>query len=192
MTAVAKLSQQGACQQQPGVRSMTARNSAHYPRTMKRYALATAVLACLGATTAQADTLSLSVEVKGTPSAVWSKIGPFCAIEDWLPPVGTCAEGRQQPATRKLVTKDGKATFVEVQTMRNDAEHTYSYAFQTSPLPVSGYTSTLKVTPLKQGNSLVTWTGSYVPTPGKEKDAIDALSGIYAAGMASIKSKFGS
>jgi hypothetical protein len=37
-----------------------------------------------------AATLSRSVDVNGTLSAVWSMIGPFCAIKDWLPPVGTC------------------------------------------------------------------------------------------------------
>ena len=35
---------------------------------------------------AYAATLSRSVDVSGTPSAVWSIIGPFCAIKDWLPP----------------------------------------------------------------------------------------------------------
>ena len=38
---------------------------------------------------AYAATLSRSVDVSGSPSAVWSMIGPFCAIKDWLPPVGT-------------------------------------------------------------------------------------------------------
>jgi hypothetical protein len=33
---------------------------------------------------AYAATLSRSVDVSGTLSAVWSMIGPFCAIKDWL------------------------------------------------------------------------------------------------------------
>lgn len=192
MTAISKIYTQNDCSGESQTRPMNSRLAKRCPKIVERCVMAALVLAGLGAPEARADSLSVSVEVKGTPSAVWHKIGPFCAIADWLPPVGTCAEGNQHSATRTLMTKDGQAKFVEVQTMRNDAEHTYSYAFQTSPLPVTGYTSTLKVTPLKQGNSLVTWTASYVPTPGKEKEAIDALSGIYAAGMASIKSQFGS
>ena len=166
--------------------------STHSPNSTFSNALAAIALTALGASSVWADTLSHSVEVKGAPSAVWSAIGPFCAIKDWLPPVGTCSEDDKLPATRTLVTKDGKATFVEVQTMRSDAEYSYSYAFKASPLPVSGYLSTLKVSPSRQGNSLVTWTGTYTPAAGKEKDAIEALSAIYAAGMASIKMKFGS
>jgi hypothetical protein len=36
----------------------------------------------------------------------------------------------------------------------------------------------------------VTWTGTYTPDSGKEKDAIDALSGVYEAGLAGIQARF--
>jgi hypothetical protein len=36
----------------------------------------------------------------------------------------------------------------------------------------------------------VTWTGSYTPDSGKEKDASDALTGVYESGLAAIKAKF--
>ena len=49
---------------------------------------------------ALAATLSRSVDVSGTLSAVWSMIGPFCAIKDWLPPVGTCTESGASPLER--------------------------------------------------------------------------------------------
>ncbi len=92
-----------------------------------------------------AATLSRSVDVNGTASAVWAVIGPFCAIKNWLPPVGTCTEKTGALPERTLVTKDGKATFVETQTARSDAEHSYSYSFKSSPLPVTSYMSTIKV-----------------------------------------------
>jgi hypothetical protein len=137
-----------------------------------------------------AATLSRSVDVSGTLSAVWSMIGPFCAIKDWLPPVGTCTENGGVPPERTLVTRDGKATFVEAQTARSDAEHSYSYTFRSSPLPVTNYISTIRVVPKSDGVSTVTWSSSYVPDPGKEKDAEEALTGIYDAGLATIKAKF--
>lgn len=137
-----------------------------------------------------AATLSRSVDVSGTLSAVWSMIGPFCAIKDWLPPVGTCTENGGVPPVRTLVTKDGKATFVEAQTARSDAEHSYSYTFKSSPLPVTDYISTIKVVPKSDGVSTVTWSSTYVPDPGKEKDAQEALTGIYDAGLATIKATF--
>jgi hypothetical protein len=143
-----------------------------------------------GASPASAASLSRSVDVNGTPAAVWSMIGPFCAIKDWLPPIGTCSEDGKTPPTRTLVTKDGKATFVELQTARDDAAHTYSYSFTSSPLPVTNYRSTIAVVAKSAGVSTVTWSASYAPAPGKEKDANDALNGVYEAGLAAIKSKF--
>jgi hypothetical protein len=141
------------------------------------------------ASPASAASLSRSVDVEGTPAAVWSIIGPFCAIKDWLPPVGTCTVDGKVPPTRTLVTKDGKATFVELQTARSDTKHFYTYAFQSSPLPVTHYTSTIRVAAKGKGISTVTWLGTYVPEDGKEKDASDALIGIYEAGLDAIKAK---
>jgi hypothetical protein len=145
-----------------------------------RYAALCAVALSLGTFAASAANLSRSMEVNGAPATVWSAIGAFCAIKDWLPPVGMCIEDGKTPPTRTLVTK---------QTARNDKEHSYSYTFVSSPLPVTNYTSTIKVTPKKEGVSLVTWTGTYTPDSGKEKDANDALNGVYESGLAAIKAK---
>ena len=144
---------------------------------------------CLGSFGAAAANLSRTIEVSAPPAAVWSAIGAFCAIKDWLPPVGMCIEDGKTPSTRTLVTKDGKAAFVEKQTARSDAEHSYSYTFLSSPLPVTNYVSTIKVTAKGEGVSLVTWTGSYTPDSGKEKDASEALNGVYEAGLAGIKAR---
>lgn len=143
-----------------------------------------------GAASASADTLSRTVEVNGTPAEVWSAIGPFCAIRDWLPPVGSCTEDGKTPPTRTLVTKDGSATFVETQTARSDEKRSYSYTFKSSPLPVTNYTSTIEVAAKGPNHSIVTWSSTYTPNKDKEKDAKEALSGIYAAGLDSITAWF--
>lgn len=169
---------------------------------MKRYSTASRTIALgrsaaiaavalgVGGSAASAASLSRSMEVNGAPAAVWSAIGAFCAIKDWLPPVGMCIEDGKTPSTRTLVTKDGKAAFVEKQTARNDAEHSYSYTFLSSPLPVTNYSSTIKVTAKGEGSSMITWTGTYTPDSGKEKDASEALNGVYEAGLATIKAMF--
>ena len=165
-------------------------NNATVPLTCLA-AIGAAMLLSIDIAPAFAATISRSADVKASASAVWSVIGPFCAIKDWLPPVGECIEDGKAPPTRILVTKDGTAAFVETQTARNDAEHSYSYAFLSSPLPVSNYTSTIKVTAKGDGTSTVTWSGSYTPDQGKEKAASEALNGVYEAGLAEIKAKLG-
>ena len=147
------------------------------------------VLLNSGTAPALAATISRSAEVKASVAAVWSLIGPFCAIKDWLPPVGQCIEDGKAPPTRILVTKDGKAAFVEAQTLRDDAGHSYSYRFLASPLPVSNYTATIRVIAKQDGLSTITWSGSYTPETGKEKAAAEALNGVYAAGLAEIEAR---
>jgi hypothetical protein len=150
--------------------------------------LAVSALVLLALPTSAAS-LSRSVDVDGTPSAVWSAIGPFCAIRDWHPAIGTCAEDGKSPSTRTLVTKDGTATFVELNVSQAHAKNQYSYTFVSSPLPVTHYRSTLKVTARGNG-SKVTWSGDYTPDNGKEKDADQALAGIYETGLQAIKDRF--
>jgi len=152
-------------------------------------ALGVVVLLIGSIASASAATISRSADVKASVSTVWSLIGPFCAIKDWLPPVGQCIEDGKAPPTRILVTRDGKAAFVETQTARSDAEHSYSYTFVSSPLPVSNYTSTIKVTAKGDGTSTITWSGTYTADEGKEKAASEALNGVYEAGLAEIQAK---
>lgn len=165
------------------------KNSMNAKLTHAVSACALALLSA-GALPASAASVSRSVDVEGTPSVVWSMIGPFCAIKDWLPPVGTCTEDGRTPPSRTLVTKDGKATFVELQTARSDAQHFYTYTFRSSPLPVTHYRSTIKVAAKGKGISTVTWRGTYTPDRGKAKIANDALTGIYQAGLDAIKARF--
>lgn len=152
-------------------------------------AVASVVAGFCGVGTASAATVSRTVVVDGEPSAVWAVIGPFCAIQRWLPPVGTCREDGATPPTRTLVTRDGTATFVERQTARRDDRHFYSYTFLSSPLPVTRYVSTLRVAAAGHHQSRVSWRGTYKPADGKARAAREALEGIYAAGLESIRTQ---
>ena len=160
------------------------------PAAMAASFAALAIL-CACASYSPGASIARSVEVNAEPNEVWTAIGPFCAIKDWLPPVGTCTEDGASPPTRTLVTRDGAATFVEIQTARSDARHTYSYAFRSSPLPVSHYNSTIAVRAAGQGRSIITWRATYQPDPGKADEANAALSGIYQSGLDAIRTRFG-
>jgi len=151
-----------------------------------------AALAFMGAATprASAASLSRSVDVNATPAAVWAVIGPFCAIKNWHPVIATCTEDGQTPPVRTLVTKDGRTTFVEMQTARSDAKYIYSYNFISSPFPVTHYAAQIEVSDKSAGVSTVTWTGSYIANPGKETEAFEALRGVYETGLSAIKAKF--
>jgi uncharacterized protein YndB with AHSA1/START domain len=153
---------------------------------------AIAVLAAVAAPPATAASLTRSVVVAAPPAEVWARVGPFCAIAQWHPAIGSCADDRATPPTRTLVTRDGAATFVERQTARSEPGRYYSYAFTQAPVPVTHYVSTIRVMGKGDGTSIVTWSSTFTPDPGKAAEANDALSGIYETGLAAIKAMFGS
>ena len=136
-----------------------------------------------GTFSASAASVDKMIDVAAPPEKVWAMIGPFCSIQDWHPAIGKCT---QQNGVRTLVTKDGKATFVEKQTANDASSMEYSYEIQKSPLPITGYKSTIKVTKKGDG-SRVEWSSSYTPDKGKEDAANQAISGIYQGGLDSIQ-----
>jgi hypothetical protein len=151
------------------------------------FALAAPLLVA-GTLGAHAASVDKSAEVKAPADKVWAMIGAFCAIKDWHPAIGQCTEA---DGVRTLTTKDGKAQFVEKQTAHDDKGMSYSYAIEKSPLPISGYVSTIKVTPKGESASTVEWSSTYTPNQGKEQDAETAISGIYQAGLDNIQKTAG-
>jgi len=135
-------------------------------------------------------TLSRSVNVNATPSAVWSAIGDFCSVPDWHPAIGSCALDGETPPTRTMVTGDGAATFVELETARDDAVYTYSYSITSSPLPISQYEATIRVEDDGSGMATVTWSSEYMPDEGAEAAMQETLTGIYDAGLDALVASY--
>jgi len=127
------------------------------------------------------------VEVKATKAAAWKLIGDFCGIKNWHPVIVGCEIKMDGMAkVRTLTAKDG-AKFVEKEVARDDSTDSYTYTILTSPLPLTGYKSTLSVTG-SGDKSTITWTGSFTPNApdnGVEK----VVSSIYQAGLGGLKSK---
>jgi hypothetical protein len=151
--------------------------------------IAVAALLAGGTSAASAASVTKTADVTGTPDQIWAAIGPFCSIQDWHPAIGKCTTDGKTPPTRTLVTKDGKATFVELQTARDDKGYSYSYAIKTSPLPLTDYVSTIKVAAKGKDMSTITWNSTFTPASGKEAAASDAVGGIYQSGLDAVKSK---
>lgn len=131
---------------------------------------------------AQAASVDKSIDVKAPASKVWAMIGSFCSIKDWHPAIGQCTE---ENGVRTLVTKDGKAKFVEKKL--GSTSMSYTYAIENSPLPISGYKSTLKVTSKGANESTVDWSSTFTPEKGKDEAASSAIAGIYQAGLDNIQ-----
>jgi hypothetical protein len=126
---------------------------------------------------------SVSRTVPASPETVWSLIGGFDALPDWLPyiPESTALEGGR---VRRLTNPEGEV-IIERLVDFNEAERRYSYAILQAPFPVNGYVSTLRVhaVPGREDAAEVQWSGRFNPDGATEDEVVDLFTGIYRDGL---------
>jgi hypothetical protein len=141
------------------------------------------------------------VDIDAPPAKVWAVVGNFGDMS-WLPGVTkTEASGGNTPDTakRKLILKSGGAV-EETLSKYDDGGMTLSYRIdQVDPkdLPVNNYSATIIVTPADGGKSTVEWKGAFYrgfmnndpPPELSDEAALKAVTGLYQAGLASLKAK---
>jgi mxaD protein len=132
-----------------------------------------------------------SVTLTGSPEAIWSLIGDFCAIEKWDPGVTKCeispGVNNRAGAVRVLTLDDG-STMAEELVAYDAARRTYTYKIVRSALPVVAYVATITVHPGGKGGSVVEWKSTFQAAPGTDATAARAaIEEIYDAGLASLE-----
>ncbi|MBO1413974.1 SRPBCC family protein [Streptomyces sp. FH025] len=129
---------------------------------------------------------SVSRVVPASPEKVWSLIGGFDALPDWLPyiPESTALEGGR---VRRLKNPEGEV-IIERLVDFNETERHYSYAILQAPFPVTGYVSTLRVhtVPGREDLAEVQWSGRFAPDGVSETEAEDLFAGIYRDGLEAL------
>jgi hypothetical protein len=144
-----------------------------------------------------------SVEVNAPAEKVWSVIGNFQDMS-WDPEIAkTEGTGGNDPDTAKraLTLKEGGVLNEEL--TRYDAD-TFTYAVflphvDVKVLPVTNYSSTIKVIPEGADKSKVEWEGAFYrgypnndPPPDlNEAVAIKAVTAFHQAGLDALKQRFG-
>ncbi|MFF3129588.1 SRPBCC family protein [Streptomyces sp. NPDC057908] len=126
---------------------------------------------------------SVSRIVPASPDKVWSLIGGFDALPDWLPyiPESTPLEGGR---VRRLTNPDSEV-IIERLVDFNEAERHYSYAILQAPFPVNGYVSTIRVhtVPGRDDIAEVQWSGRFNPDNATDDEVVDLFTGIYRDGL---------
>ncbi|GAA2235046.1 SRPBCC family protein [Streptomyces nogalater] len=129
---------------------------------------------------------SVSRIVPASPDKVWSLIGGFDALPDWLPyiPESTALEGGR---VRRLKNPEGEV-IIERLVGFDDAERHYSYTILQAPFPVDGYVSTIRVhaVPGQDNAAEVQWSGRFHPAGATEDEVVDLFTGIYREGLEAL------
>jgi hypothetical protein len=142
------------------------------------------------AQTAHAVEVTETVTTSASPKAVWTLVGKFEDIVNWLPGVASSPadKGSKVGSTRVITLKaPGDPTVTETETARKG--HSYSYKIdKVDPkvLPVTAYTSTISVTKSATGSTM-TWHGNFTAAGTDDAAAQKAVSGLYRSGLDNVK-----
>jgi carbon monoxide dehydrogenase subunit G len=168
-------------------------------RWLTALALLTGLVSLAGPAAAHGPTRQKVVEtiaIDAPADKVWAIIANFDALKSWHPAVdeSPASKGNEEGSVRELKLKGGGA-LTETLESHDAAKMKYSYrAKDGGALPVTNYTSTITVKAEGKG-SVVEWRGAFYrgypnndPPPDKNDEAaVAAVTGVYKAGLANLK-----
>jgi mxaD protein len=142
--------------------------------------------------------VSKSVTIDAPSAKVWDQVKDFGGLGTWHPAIESdkIVEGKDnQVGAVRLLTLKGGGTIKEKLLAHDAGKHMFKYGILEGVLPVSNYTSTLRVAKSGKTRTVVTWSGSFQrkdtgPTPAdnaNDKTATDTMSGVYTAGLDNLK-----
>lgn len=165
---------------------------------------ATSMLATLGAASAHGPTrqkVSETIEINATPEKVWAVVSNF-QDGGWIPVVAkTEGTGGNAPGAKRTLTLKNGATVDEEVAKLEPEKMTLMYRIEqvdVKVLPVTNYSSWLIVTPADGGaKSKVEWRGAFYrgypnndpPPELDDQAAVNAVTGLYKAGLDGLKKK---
>ena len=147
--------------------------------------------------------VTVKTTVAAPPAEVWAAIGNFQDM-NWHPAIKATAgeNGNAIDATRVLtLNAEGDPTISEVLYKFSDEKMSYSYRItdvKVEVLPVTNYSSHLTVKPSGAGSE-IEWRGAFYrgypnndpPEHLNDEAAVKAVTGVYEAGMAALRDRFG-
>ena len=127
---------------------------------------------------------------------VWSRIRDFNALPQWHPGIADSRIENSQPSDRvgcirHFHLKDGGRIREQLLAL-SDYEYSCTYSILESPMGVSGYTATLKLTPVTDGGRcFAEWSAEFECESGREAELTQAIgSGVFQGGFDALKRHF--
>jgi mxaD protein len=135
-----------------------------------------------------------SIEIKGSPKAVWDIVKNFDGLAKWHPAfkgdVIKSGKNNVKGAVRILTLGSGES-FDEQLLKFDDSKMFFRYRIiGDSPFPITHYVSTMSVKKSKGSMTKVIWQGKFnnKPDSGKSDDeVVEMINGAYKSGLENLK-----
>ncbi len=124
---------------------------------------------------------------------VWARIRDFNGLPSWHPAIAESRIELQQPSDkvgciRNFTLRDGGRIREQLLAL-SDYDFSVTYSILESPMGVTGYIATLKLTPITDGNcAFAEWTAEFDCAPGREAELIQLIGqGVFQGGFDALK-----
>jgi hypothetical protein len=135
----------------------------------------------------------VSTVLDSPADVVWGMVRDFNALPKWTPFVADSRIEQNQPADRvgcirNFRLKDGGVIREQLLSL-SDYEFECSYAILESPMGVTNYVATLKLTPVTDGNkTFAEWSAEFDPPPGREEALAEEIGqGVFQTAFSHLK-----
>jgi hypothetical protein len=139
----------------------------------------------------------VSTVIEAPAERVWPLVRDFNGLPRWVPIVAASRIEGGQPADkvgciRNFTLKDGGTIREQLLTL-SDYDYSCSYSILESPMGVTDYTATLKLTPITDGDrTFAEWTAEFGCEPARERELIEQIGrGVFQAAFDSLKRQAG-
>jgi len=133
--------------------------------------------------------VSMKTDLGVSADQVWKLIGGFNTLPDWHPAFEK-SELTEAGSVRRMSLAGGGTIVEKLESVDND-ERVYSYSIIDSPLAIHNYLATVRVRDNGEAGSTVEWSSEFSADGAPENEMIDAVTGIYQAGLDNLKKMFG-
>lgn len=137
----------------------------------------------------------VSAVIPAPIGTVWPIIRDFNALPDWHPSIADSRieEGRppaEVGCIRNFNLKEGGTIREQLLTL-SDLTHTCTYSILESPMPLTQYKATLRLTAVTEGNaSFAEWWADFACDPADEEGLVELVGqGVFATGFKALHSR---
>ena len=139
----------------------------------------------------------VSSVIDASADNVWARIRDFNALPQWHPGIADSRIENSEPVDkigciRHFHTRDG-GTIREQLLALSDYDYACTYAILESPMGVTDYVATLKLTPVTDGaRTFAEWSAEFDCDPARERALVEQIgAGVFQGGFEALKRHFG-
>ena len=138
----------------------------------------------------------VSSVIDASADTVWQRIRDFNGLPLWHPAIADSRIENQEPSDRvgcirHFHTRDGGLIRERLLAL-SDYDYSCSYEILESPMGVTNYVATLKLTPVTDGTrAFIEWSAEFECDEGRENELTQLIGqGVFQAGFDALKRHF--